>query len=228
MKWKTAISKDEAGEHYVRSEKLDSLIESSTFTESIFLILQGKKPTAAEREMLDAILVASLDHGVGVPSSFVPRILASTGNSINAALAGGVLAVSDYHGGAGENVMKMLQTNEIPVRVPGLGHKTYKDFDPRAEALFKKAEKLGIAQQKISRMREIKKEFEASNPGKQLPINVDGAIGAILSGMGFDWRTGKAIFILGRMPSMIANAIEETVNEKPFRRFEESDVEYTG
>lgn len=228
MKWRTSISNDKDGEHYVRGEKLDALIESSTFTESIFLILQGKKPSEAEREMLDAILVACIDHGVGVPSSFLPRVVASTGNSINTALAAGVLGVGDYHGGAGENVMKMLQTNEIPERVPGLGHKTYKTEDPRAEALFKKAEKLGIAETHVAKMREIKKEFEAAHPGKQLPINVDGAIGAILSGMGFDWRMGKALFILGRMPSMIANAVEESINEKPFRRFEDGDIEYTG
>ncbi len=227
MKWKTAISNDRDGEHYVRGEKLGDLIENATFTEAIFLTLQGKKPSDAERAMLDAILVSCIDHGIAVPTAFVPRVVASTGNSMNASLAAGVLAVSDYHGGAIEGVMKMLATAEVPERVPGLGHKIYKDADPRAWALFKKAADLGIASAEISKIQEIEKSF-AEKKNKKLPINVDGAAGAILSGMGFDWRIGKAIFILGRLPSMIANTLEEMQNEKPFRKLDDEDIEYIG
>lgn len=229
MKWRTSVSTKRDGEVWVRGTSLVELIESASFTEAIYLMIQGKKPEPAHKEMLDAILVSCIEHGVEVPSAFVPRVVASTGNSMNAALAAGLLSIGDYHGGAIENVMKMIASGAAPGdKIPGLGHKIYKDVDPRAELLFKKSAQLGIAGAGVDFIRNAKKRFEETHPGKHLPINVDGAIGAILSDMSFDWRVGKAIFILGRLPGMIAHTHEEMMNEKPFRRFEESDVEHIG
>ena len=61
-------------------------------------------------------------------------------------------------------------------------------------------------------------------------MNVDGAIAAIVSEMGFDWRLGKGFFIIGRTPGLVAHAYEELVMEKPFskRLDEEKEVEYLG
>ena len=64
--------------------------------------------------------------------------------------------------------------------------------------------------------------------GKKLPINVDGAIAAIISDMGFDWRLGKAFFLLGRVAGLTAHVYEEQTQEKPMRQMFTIDYDYIG
>lgn len=238
MKWKTGISRYKDGKFYVRGLTLEELIQKHTFTEVIFLLLKGNLPGEKEAKMLDAILVASAEHGVQAPSTFVARTAASAGNPINAALAAGILTVGEWHGGAVEKCAEMLQSEKSAEEIvagaiknkeklAGYGHKVYKDEDPRTVAIFAKAQELGFSQKYIDKAVTIQQEFEKES-GKKLPINIDGAIAAIISELGFDWRLGKAVFVLGRLPGMIAHAHEEVTNEKPYRRLEEEDVEYTG
>jgi citryl-CoA lyase len=234
MKWNTSVSSHKNGEIEVRGEPLLSLMDKASFTEAVYLLLAKKMPSAQEAAMLNMVLVSCIEHGIQSPSSFVPRISASVGNSMNAALASGLLATGTWHGGAVEGAAKFLQSEssakEIIAqvlaqkeRMPGFGHRQYKDQDPRAQALFKKARELGVAGQHITRAEEFEKELE-SQSGKHLPINIDGAIAAVISDLGFDWRLGNAFFLLGRLPGMIAHIHEEVLNEKPYRRLEESDV----
>ena len=64
---------------------------------------------------------------------------------------------------------------------------------------------------------------------KSLPLNVDGAIGAVISDLGIDWRLGKAFFYLGRSAGLTAHAHEYMVNERPMRRvYTWDEVQYTG
>ena len=79
----------------------------------------------------------------------------------------------------------------------------------------------------IEKAQNIAKEFEKES-GKKLVLNIDMAIAACMSELGFDYKLGKAIFCLGRLPGMIAHTYEEATEEKPYRRFEESDVIYKG
>ncbi len=132
----------------------------------------------------------------------------------------------------------MLQSDKTPAqivsdalakkeRISGYGHKIYKDVDPRAAAIFAKAKKLKFHGKYVGRAITIQKELEKQS-GKKLALNIDAAIAAVISELGFDWRLGKAFFALGRLPGIIAHAYEEMTNEKPYRRFEESDVIYIG
>ena len=238
MKWKTAISTHKDGELYARGMALSELIERRSFSEAIFLMLSGRMSAGPEKEIFDAMLVSMIEHGVTVPSAFVPRVSISVGNSMNAALAAGALATGDWHGGAIEKAAQMLQSEksakEIVAealarkeRLSGYGHKAYKDIDPRAEQLLAKAKSVGLSGgafiEKVLAIRE-----ELKSVGKELPLNIDGAIAALMCELGLDWRLGKALFVLGRMPGMIAHAHEEMVREKPYRRLEDDEVEYDG
>ncbi|MFZ1075038.1 MAG: citryl-CoA lyase [Minisyncoccia bacterium] len=238
MKWRTAISTHKDGELHIRGEALRTLVEKHTFSEVIFLLLGGRMPSKAETAMLDMLLVSCAEHGVEAPSAFSARVSASVGNQLNAALAAGILATGEWHGGAIERAAKHLQSSETPAnivsslrargeRLPGFGHKIYKDKDPRAEMLLAEAVKLGISKNGVERVRALESELAAQS-GKHLPVNIDGAMAAIISDLGFDWRLGNAFFLLGRTPGIIAHIYEETVNEKPYRRIDESDVTYTG
>jgi len=238
MKWITKISTHKEGELYVRGKKLTKLIGVWSFSQTAFFLLKGKLPKTNEAKLLDAILVSCIEHGVEAPSAYVPRVIISTGNHINVALAGGLLAIGDYHGGAIEKAAKYLQNNKNAKeivresllkkeRIAGLGHKIYKDIDPRSEALFKCAKKLKLSGKFIKKAEDIAKEFRKAN-GRKLALNIDMAIAACMSELGFDYKLGKAIFCLGRLPGMIAHTYEEATEEKPYRRFDESDVIYRG
>ena len=79
----------------------------------------------------------------------------------------------------------------------------------------------------IALSKAIEKELEISK-GKKLPINVDGAIAAIISDMDFDWKLGKAFFLIGRVAGLTAHVYEEQTEFKPMRKMFSIDGEYDG
>jgi citrate synthase len=159
----------------------------------------------------------------------------SGGNPLNAAVAGGILTIGESHGGAIEQCARLLQEwtrkegepelaardllrdlSARKIRMPGFGHRLHV-VDPRTVRLFELAEELkfsGIHQRFARAIEAIFKE-----DGKELPINVDGAIAAVTSDMGFDWRLGKGFFIISRTVGLVAHAYEEKTREKPMRNF---------
>ena len=54
---------------------------------------------------------------------------------------------------------------------------------------------------------------------KQIRLNVDGANAAILSDLGFTPDLGLGVFIIGRVPGIIAHIHEENMDEDEFRKF---------
>ena len=100
--WRTSIaqvvSTETEEEVLVRGRKLSELVGSCTFSEMMFLLLSGREATAAEARVLDALLVASMEHGIA-PPSMVARLFASYGTSIQAAVGGGIISFGDVMGG---------------------------------------------------------------------------------------------------------------------------------
>jgi citrate synthase len=213
-------------------------MRQATFTDVVFLLHRGRLPTQPERALLDAILVGVADHGSGAPSCATARLVAS-GNrqSLSAAVAAGVLAVGDEHGGAGSACMEMIAAGiersregalsiEVAARrmvadvlargkrLPGLGHRTHK-VDPRTAVLFNLARSSGIAGTGIAFMEAVEAALRES--GKVLPINIDGALAAALFDLGFPPEFGKLVFIIGRVAGLTAEVAEEYAREKPMR-----------
>lgn len=236
-KWKTAISGIIDGEVHIHGYKITDLIDQVSFTDAIWLELKGELPTEKERAMLDSILISTIDNGLGPPSVTNARNSASAGNPMQAAVAAGVLGVGEFHGGAMEECARLLQmglTAEKLVekvissgdRIPGYGHKVY-TTDPRAIQIFEKAKELGFYGEHCELAVSVEKVLEEKK-GKKIPINVDGAIAAVVSDMGFDYRLGKGFFLIGRVVGLVAHIFEELVREKPFRRISDQEIEYDG
>jgi citryl-CoA lyase len=194
--------------------------------------------------MMEAMLVSVIDHGIAPPSAIAARAVASGGNSLNVGVAAGILAFGSAHGGALEDAMKFMQEGvasgkgvedivkeyfSVKKPIPGYGHRYYKDFDPRTKRLMDIAKALEFYGKHCEFAQAVEEEI-AKQKGKRLVLNVDGAIAAVASEMGFDWRLGKGFFIIGRVPGLVAHVYEELTTEKPFskRLDEEKDVEYTG
>src|SRR3989338_2119653 len=237
-KWKTSLAGIIDGEGHMHGYKTTDLIDKVNFTDAIWLELKGELPTEKERAMLDSILISTIDNGMGPPSITNARNSASAGNSMQASVAAGILGIGEHHGGAIEECAMLLQIGlsaeklvekviSSGDRIPGFGHKIYKDEDPRATQVFAKAKSLGFFGEHSELAKAVEAELE-KRKGKKIVINVDGAIAAVVSDMGFDYRLGKGFFIIGRAVGLIAHIFEEIVREKPFRRVSEEEIEYDG
>ncbi len=244
-RWKTGITRINKGEIRVRGYSIVEMMGKLSFSEAVFLILKGELPSREESEMMRAILVSSIDHGVTPPSVLSTRNVISAGNPLNAAVAAGVLTIGDVHGGAIERCAKILQEwgkrpDEASIiakelvsdfiykrrRIPGFGHRLH-ETDPRTIKLFQIAQDLNFAKRHIQLAQAVEEELSRSL-GRKLPINVDGAIAAVISDMGFDWRLGKGFFIISRVAGLVAHAYEEMTREKPMRRLGDLNFEYDG
>jgi len=243
-KWRTAITRHIGHETYVRGYRLLDLVGNLSFAQAIYLVLKGELPSEKESKMMEAIFVSVIDHGIAPPSVIAARSVASGGNSLNVGVAAGIMAFGSAHGGALEDAMKFIQEGVKDTRtveeivsdylskkkpIPGYGHRYYKDFDPRTKRLMNIAKDLGFYGDHCRFAEEVEEELYKQK-GKRLVLNVDGAIAAVASEMGFDWRLGKGFFIIGRVPGLVAHVFEELTTEKPFskRLNEEEETEYTG
>lgn len=219
-------------ETYIRGYRLLDLVGNLSFAQAIYLILKGELPTEKDSKMMEAMLVSVIDHGIAPHSAIAARAVASGGNSLNVGVAAGVLALGSAHGGVLEDALRFLQEGvksgksveeivkeylESKKPIPSYGHRYYKDFDPRTKRLMDIAKELGFYGPHCKFAEDVEEEISRQK-GKRLVLNVDGAIAAIASEMGFDWRLGKGFFIIGRMPGLVAHVYEELTTEKPFSK----------
>lgn len=240
MQWKTAITKIENEQEIIRGHNLQELVREKSFVEVIFLLLKGALPNEQEVRMLNALLTACIDHGVGASSATVARIVASTGNSLHTAVSAGVQTLGELHGGAIEGAAKFFQEyseengveglvknlKDKKIRIPGYGHKVL-THDHRSDTLFAIAKETGFYGKHCAFAVAVQEALNKLS-SKPLPLNIDGAMGAILSDMGFDWRLTKGFFIIGRIPGLVAQVYEEMLSGEGVRRLDEEEIEFTG
>jgi citrate synthase len=246
--WKSAITDIKPNKILVRGYPLEELIGKVSYPRMIYLLIKGEMPEENVGLILDAILVSSVDHGVTPPSTLAARTVTSTGAPINSAIAAGILSISKFHGGAIEECMNALQDGvdkaeelnlsfddsarlildeykKLNKKLSGFGHRIHTD-DPRTKSIFGISDKLGISGKFVAMARAFEKTF--SNKGKPLPINVDGAIAAILCEIGIPSELSNAFFMIARLPGLITHIMEEKTREKPMRRVTPDNWEYDG
>src|SRR5438445_9713223 len=115
-----------------------------------------------------------------------------------------------------EAAMRTLaEMREAGERMSGFGHRVHTK-DPRTARVFELAREAGVDGAHMQAARALEKAF--ADAKKSLPINVDGAIGAILADLGMNPATFNGIFMVARTPGLIAHVIEEQRRERPKRR----------
>jgi len=249
LHWKTAITEVKPNKICLRGYPVDKLLGKISFAQAIYLILKGELPSPEVGKLIDAIFVSSVDHGASPPSVLAARTAASTGAELNSAIAAGVIAISRFHGGAIEEGMKLFrridqriqeasgkeeevirevlkEMKEKKQRASGFGHRIHTQ-DPRTRRLFDLAEELGLAGKFVRIARGVKKALE-EQLGKSLPINVDGAIAALLCELEIPPEIGNAFFIIARVPGLVAHIHEERTRMRPMRKIHPQDYEYDG
>ena len=188
--------------------------------------------------MLEALVVASTDHGFTPPSTQTCVLAASTRVPYEVAVAMGVGAISDVHGGASRQAAEfyahflhkarnqgtdrsdvlealMRETLSRGRRIPGLGHRIH-TADPRCDALWSVAEETGVAAECVQASMRASNIFSRVRE-TTLPMNVDGAIGAIVADMGLPPIVGTLVFVLGRVAGLSAHYFEEVNTFPPMR-----------
>jgi citrate synthase len=243
--WRTAISEVRPNRVRIRGYDLIELIGTRSFGDVVYLLLSGELPSRNEGTMMEALLVAACEHSVVAPSVDAARFVASTGVPLQAAVAAGTIGLGDHHGGAVENGADMLleaeATGRKPAdsarlvaeryresgrRLPGFGHVVH-DPDPRAGRLIDVAARLGFDRRWIPLARAFE---DVTKPvfGRRLAMNVDGAMAAILLELGLDPGLGKALYVIGRAPGLVAHVFEEQSRERPYRDIGWKNVRYDG
>lgn len=251
---KTSISKVEKDKIITRGYNQRDLIEKIRYSDMIYLLLKGRLPSIKEGRIFNHVLVSFCDHGVTPPSTQTARLVASSGSPINSAVAGALLSFGHKHAGAIQKTMELYQSkinslyltedsildnkqiaslaidiyNEYVFgdeKLPGFGHR-YHNVDPRADKLMDIVIKEGFVGPHIKLALALE---DLIYQKKRIRLNVDGANAAILSDLAFTPEMGLGVFIIGRVPGIIAHINEENMEEDEFRKFcDLDDIEYYG
>jgi citrate synthase len=255
--WETAICKVVSeGEHeeiIVRGERLSDLIGRVSFAEMMFLMLQGRLPTKAQARTLDALLVASIEHGIA-PPSMIARCYASYGTSIQAAVGAGVTAFGDRMGGLGEQMAHLFverlgphltrgEVDDIALtgiarnivadaaqsktRVPGYGIPLHA-MDPRAPKVLEIARREGTFGAYCRLGQAVEHALTEARAGRAVPMNLDGVGAVIALDLGFDWRATRLFLLTPRTVSFAAHYLEEQDQNSTWRHLPAEDITYTG
>jgi citrate synthase len=223
------ISTTEGDEIIVRGHRLaGALLGQVSFTEMFLLDMDGALPDAHRVRMVDAVLVALMEHGI-TPSTLAARlVLDGAPESTQGAVAAGLLAVGSRFLGTVEQAAELLQrivsaTGTSPVaaarlevqrmlaggeRIPGLGHNLHSGVDPRVEVLIRIAEEQDLRGAHVDALYALR-DVAAGESGRDLIINAAGAIGAILSDMGYPPSKMRGFALVARAAGVVAHIVDE-------------------
>ena len=225
--WATSVSRIEPGVVELRGRPVQELIGSLSFPGMIWLLVRGDVPTPAQASLLEAALVAAVDHGPQAPSIAAARMAATCGIGLNNAMATGVNLLGDVHGGAGEQCVELLRdvaesgdpVPEIVARwrvrsryLPGFGHR-FHPVDPRRDpllALVDAAVSDGVVDGRYAAAaRAVEAELNRGR-SRPIPMNIDGATAVIYAELGFPAPLARGLFVLSRSVGILAHAWEES------------------
>jgi citrate synthase len=214
----------------VRGHDLVDLIGAVPLGDFAFLELKGRLPTPAESAVFNAIAVTLVEHGL-TPSAIAARLTyLGAPESLQAAVAAGLLGLGARYGGSVEEVARVLQealaetapgadlsavARQIVARhrerrqlIPGLGHPTHKGVDPRVPRLFRVADENGFAGRHVELVQLLADEAGAAL-GRALPVNATGAIGAIAGELEIPWHVCRGLAVMARAIGLVAHLDEE-------------------
>lgn len=199
-------------------------------------MLNGRRPTPVEERIMDIALILHADHGMNA-STFASMVVASTLSDIYFSVGAGIAALSGpLHGGANEEVIKMLmeigspdnagpwlkKTLKTKSKVSGFGHRVYKAYDPRARILGPLATFLArgnpAAQNLYRTAQALEKEVAATlGAKKKIFPNVDFYSGIVYSCLGIAPNIFTPIFAVARVSGWTARVFEYLQTNRIFR-----------
>lgn len=206
-----------------RGRKIEELIESESFLAVAYRQILDRELGSDEQELLDAVLVALMEHGL-TPSAISSR-LTYTGapESLQGAVAAGLLGVGGKFVGTLEGCGRLLaaivdnrrQADEIAQdfkmrkqRIPGFGHHIHRSADPRTRALLCLAEKKGVSRGHVAALRDLSAAVDSA-AGRHVVINATGACAAVLGEIGVPADAMRGFALIARAAGLVAHLVEE-------------------
>jgi len=199
---------------------------------NFLLMLNGEKPSPTAERALDIALILHADHELNA-STFAARVTAATLSDMHSAITSAIGALKGpLHGGANEEVMKMLfaidKANQDPLlhvkgmlaqkmKVPGMGHRVYHTEDPRATHLRKMSHDLSISSGKAKWFDMSQKIEEYVKREKKLNANVDFYSASTYTTLGIDIDLFTPIFAVSRISGWTAHVIEQLDDNRLIR-----------
>jgi citrate synthase len=233
--WTTRISRAESGKIRVRGYPIEELIEHLSYSEAAFLLLRGELPDKRETALFDLALRSGMDQQLINSAACAARYTASAfPDSPVPALASGILASGSVTGSPQEPAEMLIEalgwgvpepetaTRAVDIwidrrgAVPGLGHPLHKHAEPRAVTLRRVALGLDGWGQHGRLLDAIEAELERRK-GRTIPINLAGALGALLADLGFDPLAIGGLGALSYGMSLLAHIVEEIREGVPLR-----------
>ncbi|MBN2372805.1 citrate/2-methylcitrate synthase [bacterium] len=203
---------------------------------NLLYMITGKRPTPVEERIMDICLILHADHGMNA-STFATLVVASTLSDIYFSVGAGIAALNGpLHGGANEQVIRMLKeiadTENLKLwyenalknkkRIMGFGHRVYKAYDPRARILGSLAKLIAHKNPEIENLFRISQLLEKeviSTLGKVKKVfpNVDFFSGIIYSALGIEPEMFPLIFAVSRVAGWTARVLEYLKHNRIFR-----------
>jgi len=232
--WTTDIVDIGPGSIKLRGYAVQDLIGQVSFPQMIWLMVRGDLPTPQQARLLEACLVAGVDHGPHAPSIAIARMAASCGTELQNAMASGINVLGDVHGGAGQQCMELYAWVQEALAagaglddaveqslakyfgihgkiVGGFGHRWH-PVDPRSAplmAMVEEAAAVGAVKGDYVAIGWAVEKALTARKGKPIPMNIDGATAVIFSELGFEPAMGRGLFILSRSVGILAHASEQ-------------------
>ena len=243
----TAIAASDSETITVRGHDLCSeLIGKIGFTDYFWLLVTGARPTELQTAVTNACLVAIAEHGL-VPSVQAARMtLAAAPEAWQGAMSAGLLGMGTVVAGssevAGRYIVEVLEASRAPGanlesavraslaelksrrgKVPGLGHPQHSAGDPRANVLLQFADDNGVSGEAVACLRELGR-VAPEVMSRPLPINVSGAIPALMLDAGWPIEAMKGIPLLARAAGLVAHLYEESQRSIGFIMSHKADL----
>jgi citrate synthase len=213
------------------------LMGAISFGELSYWMITKRRPTPQQAVLFEAVLVALADHGF-TPTAIAARVtLLSAPESIQGALAAGLLGGGSRFLGVTENSASFLDgviagLDGLPVDdagwdavaltavsaakqagsfVPGLGHPVHKEGDPRTGKLFELAADNGVLGSHMRLFAAIGR-VHPQVLGRTLPLNGAGVCGAVLADIDIPLGVIRGVALLARCAGLIGQLSEELVD----------------
>jgi citrate synthase len=208
------------------------------FAANFLYTLTGNKPDEVMERAFDIALTLHADHELNA-STFAARVVAATLSDIYSAVTAGIAALKGpLHGGANEDVIKMLLeagsaakaiehvkyrlANKI--KIPGFGHRVYKTTDPRATHLAELSEEVGKRTGHVDLYETSAQIEKYIKEAKNLNANVDFYSASTYYSLGIPIDIFTPIFAVSRMSGWTAHVLEQYHNNRLIR----PRADYTG
>jgi citrate synthase len=217
---------------YVRDVDLvNDLMGKVDFTSMAIFQMTGRFPGEDEKAVINAVLVSLMEHGL-TPSSITARLIySSSPDSMQGAVAAGLLGAGSNFLGAMEDLAELLQegvrrerdgiedgetycrnliTQRVAagVLVPGFGHHIHRPDDPRTPRLFAIAEEHGVSGPHIALVKTLAATMDDIK-GKHVTLNLTGAVAAVLSDLGYPWQIMRGFSLIARSAGLVGHLLEE-------------------